>query len=80
MTRAPSRRLGGSPRWRRNQRLKCVCIGYHFPHRRGGGACDHSRTRELHVAIRGGNAEEILEAHLGLALEGHGQVVRKCPF
>lgn len=25
---------------RRNTRLRCDCMGYWFPHRRGGGACD----------------------------------------
>lgn len=41
-----------SPRWARNYRLKCTCAGYWFPHRRGGGACDHSKTRDLHLALR----------------------------
>lgn len=44
MSRKKPKGRGRSPRWRRNQRLKCGCMGYHFPHRKGGGACEHSRT------------------------------------
>lgn len=33
-------------------RLVCACHGYWFPHRKGGGACDHSKTRDIHMAIR----------------------------
>lgn len=44
----------GSPRYRRNQRLKCVCGGYHFPHRRGGGACRHGPRGNYYEALRCG--------------------------
>jgi hypothetical protein len=52
----------GSPRYLRNQRLKCICGGYHFPHRRAGGACDHSKTRDIHLAKRGGDKNEVANA------------------
>jgi hypothetical protein len=64
----------------RNQRLKCICGGYHFPHRRGGGACVDSKTRAIHMAIRGGDPDEIAEARLEYAMQ-HGVVVTAgCPF
>lgn len=77
---------GRSPRWRRNQLLKCVCGGYHFPHRVSSGACDHSKTRNIHVAKRGGNPEEIADAILGHVLAhgptqfGGGKPSNVCPF
>ncbi len=58
----------GSRRWRRNQRLKCECGGYHFPHRRGGGACAHSKTCRLHWAIRGGDPDDIANAKVEHAM------------
>jgi hypothetical protein len=52
--------------WRRHQREKCTCHGYHFPHRRTGGACDHSPRRDYYRAIRHGlsqaEAMELLTA------------------
>ena len=38
----------------RNTRRKCVCGGYHFPHRKGGGACEHGLRRDYYLAIRQG--------------------------
>lgn len=38
----------------RNTRLRCDCMGYHFPHRRGGGACDSSPRRDYYHALRCG--------------------------
>ena len=52
----------GSPRWRRNQRLKCGCGGYWFPHRKGGGACESSKTRNIHLAVRTKDPELIAQA------------------
>lgn len=49
----------GSSRWARNRRLKCGCGGYHFPHRRGGGACFHSPTCNYHRAKRDGDPDAI---------------------
>ncbi len=40
--------------WLRHQRQKCGCGGYWFPHRKGGGACEHSPTRDYHQALRAG--------------------------
>jgi hypothetical protein len=54
----------GSKRWKRNQRLKCGCGGYHFPHRRGGGACVHSIRADYYVALRGGATRAEAEAQL----------------
>jgi hypothetical protein len=57
----------------RNQRLKCTCSGYWFPHRKGGGACDHSKTRDIHLAIRYGNTEAYWEAFVSFAWEYPGK-------
>lgn len=32
----------------------CLCEGYHFPHRKGGGACTHSPYVEYYKARRAG--------------------------
>ena len=40
-------------RWR-NTRLRCDCLGYHFPHRKSGGACEHSPRRSYYWALRNG--------------------------
>lgn len=40
--------------WLRHQREKCDCGGYHFPHRRGGGACIHSERADFYHALRQG--------------------------
>jgi len=57
-----------SRRWRRNQRLKCWCGGYWFPHRRGGGACDQSPRRDYYQALRAGlsqaEAMSLLAVHV----------------
>lgn len=37
---------------------RCNCGGYHFPHRKGGGACNHSPRSDYYVARRQGLAEE----------------------
>lgn len=37
--------------WRAT-RERCDCSGYWFPHRRGGGACEHSPRREYYLALR----------------------------
>lgn len=45
-----------APAWRgwRNTRLRCNCGGYWFPHRKGGGACDHSPRAAFYIALRSG--------------------------
>lgn len=43
-------------------RLVCACSGYWFPHRKGGGACEHSRTCNLHRARRTGDIGAVAEA------------------
>ena len=59
-----------SVRWRRNQRLKCACSGYHFPHRRGGGACTHSKTGAYHAARRAGDFFQASVEFAALFLSG----------
>lgn len=55
-----------SKAWKRNRRLKCVCGGYWFPHRKGSGACDHSSRRDFYLAKRAGlslkECQELLSA------------------
>lgn len=71
-----------SVRWRLNQRLKCECGGYHFPHRRTGGACDHSPTRDYHLALRQGAAEAVRDIQIDLSLTGRFRphLSEGCPF
>lgn len=40
--------------WRRHQLQKCECGGYHFPHRRTGGACHHGPRSDFYLALRHG--------------------------
>lgn len=51
----------------RNTRLRCDCGGYSFPHRIGGGACDHGPRRDYYLGLRGGlvpsEAEALLWSH-----------------
>jgi len=35
-------------------RLVCHCGGYHFLHRKGGGACEHSSRAHYYAATRAG--------------------------
>ena len=42
----------------RNTRLACRCGGYHFPHRRGGGACDANPAVDYWRALRCGASKE----------------------
>lgn len=62
----------------RNQRLKCECGGYHFPHRRAGGACAHSKTLVYHLARRQGLSDA--DARIELQLASAGVVTVGCPF
>lgn len=40
--------------WKRHRNQKCGCGGYHFPHRKGSGACEHSPGADYYAAIRAG--------------------------
>jgi len=40
--------------WLRHKRQKCKCLGYWFPHRKGGGACEHSSKADYYHALRQG--------------------------
>ena len=53
-------------RWR-NTRLRCDCGGYGFPHRRQGGACDHSPRRNFYLALRHGAPLHEAQAELSAA-------------
>jgi hypothetical protein len=45
---------GYGPRRDKRGRIVCNCGGYWFPHRKGGGACDHSKTCYEHIVKRQG--------------------------
>lgn len=53
-------------RWR-NTRMRCDCMGYWFPHRIGGGACEHSRNRHYHEMLRAGMTQSEAMAELSAA-------------
>jgi len=58
----------------------CWCIGYWFPHRKCGGACEHSATREIHLAVRHHDSEALLSAQAAYAFD-HGKATHApCPF
>lgn len=63
-------------------RLVCECGGYWFPHRKGGGACDHSIRRDIHLAIRFKCKEALTEALIAFALTYPHKVApaTTCPF
>ena len=54
-------------RRQRNTRLRCDCLGYWFPHRVTGGACEHGPRADYFHAIRQGatrsEAEALLWSH-----------------
>lgn len=52
-------------RWR-NTRLRCDCMGYWFPHRKGGGACDKANPgrRDYFRMLRAGVTEREAMAEL----------------
>lgn len=65
----------------RNQRSKCDCGGYWFPHRRGGGTCYTSPSRALLLAIRDQDQEAIMEAMVDRAFITRGRISPEpCPF
>ncbi len=51
----------------RNTRLRCDCGGYHFPHRKTGGACIHGPRADYYNGLRSGlsknEAMQLLWAH-----------------
>lgn len=53
-----------APRTWRNTRLRCDCGGYHFPHRKGGGACYHGPRSDYFLALRNGVPRNDAEALL----------------
>jgi len=66
-------------RWRRPK--PCWCTGYWFPHRTGGGACEHSKTREIHLAIRVKDDEALLDALVAYHWDHPGKAsTLPCPF
>jgi hypothetical protein len=42
----------------------CTCGAYHYPHRRGGGACVHGPLAAYYVALRCGATVPQAEAEL----------------
>lgn len=46
----------GGKVWQATQ-AKCLCGGYHFPHRKGSGACLASAYSDYHLALRQGLSE-----------------------
>jgi hypothetical protein len=58
-------RLALRASWR-NTRNRCDCSGYHFPHRKTGGACCHGPRADYYQALRQGldraEAEQLLSA------------------
>jgi hypothetical protein len=73
-------RLRRVQQWRslaawRNTRLRCDCMGYHFPHRKAGGACEHSPRADYYHALRCGLPRE--EALLMLSVD---QLERMVPL
>lgn len=51
---------------RRNTRLRCDCLGYWFPHRKGGGACERANPgkRDYYRMLRQGVSEVVAMAEL----------------
>lgn len=43
--------------WKKHKEQKCECIGYWFPHRKGGGACEFSVRADYYAAKRQGLSE-----------------------
>jgi hypothetical protein len=76
----PARTIVALKSWQRP--TPCWCGGYWFPHRIGGGACEHSKTCDIHRAIRTGDEEIILDARLAYILKypGKATVGAPCPF
>lgn len=69
------------PRRDKHGRLVCWCTGYWFPHRKGGGACDHSKSRDIHLARRRGDAEMLLQAVVNFGWDFARLHTRgPCPF
>lgn len=59
----------------------CWCTGYWFPHRKGGGACEHSKTRDIHLAIRLGTKALLIEALVAYGFDHLGtRHTGPCPF
>lgn len=62
-------------------RVMCSCTGYWFPHRKGGGACEFSPTRNIHLARRRGDPGDMLEALADHAWDNPGTPSSgDCPF
>lgn len=55
-------------KWR-NTRLRCDCGAYHFPHRKGGGACDRATPgkRDYFLMLRQGVSAATAMAELSEA-------------
>lgn len=61
----------------------CWCTGYWFPHRKGGGACEHSTSRPYHLAVRhGAPPDELFDAFIEAIWHSRerGSKSAVCPF
>jgi hypothetical protein len=56
-------------------RDKCTCFSYSFPHRRGGGMCEHSPRADYYRAIRDG-----MPANEALQFLSAAQIERVAPL
>ena len=61
-------------------RLVCQCGGYWFPHRKGGGACEHSKTCDIHRAKRQDDPTVLLDAILDYEIKNAVASFDPCPF
>lgn len=62
-------------------RQMCWCSGYWFQHRKGGGACEHSKTRDIHLAARAKDPSALLDALAEHAFDNPGKSDDgPCPF
>jgi hypothetical protein len=69
------------PRRDKHGRVCCECGGYHFIHHKGGGACYHSKTRDIHLALRYKDEEALLQAIVNHAWDHPSKTYTgPCPF
>ena len=59
-------RINGVRVWN-NTVNRCNCLGYHFPHRKGSGACESSPCGDYYQAKRHGMPESEAQALLSVA-------------
>jgi hypothetical protein len=61
--------------------VDCICRGYHFKHRRGGGMCYYNEDSWIKHAARAGTPEaELLDVLVDIAWDTGGKRAVECPF